>query len=110
MKTSYIDGIKSIEDFRRIPENELDDLAAEIREFLVRSVSKTGGHLASNLGVVELTIALQRAFDTPKDKIIFDVGHQTYVNKNIDRSCGRIPYAQANGRPCGLSQDRRERI
>ena len=62
MKTSYIDGIKSIEDFRRIPENELDDLAAEIREFLVRSVSKTGGHLASNLGVVELTIALQRAF------------------------------------------------
>lgn len=66
MKTSYIDGIKSIEDFRRIPENELDDLAAEIREFLVRSVSKTGGHLASNLGVVELTIALQRAFDTPR--------------------------------------------
>ena len=57
MKTSYIDGIKSIEDFRRIPENELDCLAAEIREFLVRSVSKTGGHLASNLGVVELTNA-----------------------------------------------------
>lgn len=79
--TSYIKGISSIEDFRRIPEDELDGLAAEIRDFLVQSVSKTGGHLASNLGVVELTIALQRAFDTPNDKIIFDVGHQTYVNK-----------------------------
>ncbi len=79
--TSYIKNISSIEDFRRIPEDELDGLAAEIREFLVQSVSKTGGHLASNLGVVELTIALQKAFDTPNDKIIFDVGHQTYVNK-----------------------------
>ena len=67
MNTKYIDGISSIEDFRRIPEDELDSLAAEIREFLVQSVSRTGGHLASNLGVVELTIALQRAFDTPKD-------------------------------------------
>ena len=91
MKTSYIDGIKSIEDFRRIPENELDCLAAEIREFLVRSVSKTGGHLASNLGVVELTIALQRAFDTPKDKIIFDVGHQTYVNKILTGRAAEFP-------------------
>ncbi|MFR3906715.1 MAG: 1-deoxy-D-xylulose-5-phosphate synthase N-terminal domain-containing protein [Christensenellales bacterium] len=91
MKTSYIDGIKSIEDFRRIPENELDCLAAEVREFLVRSVSKTGGHLASNLGVVELTIALQRAFDTPKDKIIFDVGHQTYVNKILTGRAAEFP-------------------
>lgn len=98
MKTSYIDGIKSIEDFRRIPENELDDLAAEIREFLVRSVSKTGGHLASNLGVVELTIALQRAFDTPKDKIIFDVGHQTYVNKILTGRAAEFPtLRQMNG-------------
>lgn len=98
MKTSYIDGIKSIEDFRRIPENELDCLAAEIREFLVRSVSKTGGHLASNLGVVELTIALQRAFDTPKDKIIFDVGHQTYVNKILTGRAAEFPtLRQMNG-------------
>ena len=98
MKTSYIDSIKSIEDFRRIPENELDDLAAEIREFLVRSVSKTGGHLAANLGVVELTIALQRAFDTPKDKIIFDVGHQTYVNKILTGRAAEFPtLRQMNG-------------
>ena len=98
MSTKYIDSIRSIEDFRRIPENELDCLAAEIREFLVRSVSKTGGHLASNLGVVELTIALQRAFDTPKDKIIFDVGHQTYVNKILTGRAAEFPtLRQMNG-------------
>ncbi|MDY5624391.1 MAG: 1-deoxy-D-xylulose-5-phosphate synthase N-terminal domain-containing protein, partial [Eubacteriales bacterium] len=98
MSTKYIDSIRSIEDFRRIPENELDCLAAEIREFLVRSVSKTGGHLASNLGVVELTIALQRAFDTPKDKIIFDVGHQTYVNKILTGRAAEFPMLrQMNG-------------
>ena len=81
MNTPLIDGIRCIEDFRRIPKDRLDELAAEIREFLVEKVSRTGGHIASNLGVVELTIALHRAFDTPADKIIFDVGHQTYVNK-----------------------------
>lgn len=83
MNTPLIDGIRCIEDFRRIPQGRLDELAAEIREFLVEKVSRTGGHIASNLGVVELTIALHRAFDTPSDKIIFDVGHQTYVNKII---------------------------
>ncbi len=81
MNTPLIDGIRCIDDFRRIPKDRLDELAAEIREFLVEKVSRTGGHIASNLGVVELTIALHRAFDTPADKIIFDVGHQTYVNK-----------------------------
>ena len=64
-----------------LPQEQLEELCGEIRQFLLDHVSQTGGHLASNLGVVELTIALQRAFDTPKDKIIFDVGHQTYVNK-----------------------------
>ncbi len=83
MNTPLIDSIKSIEDFRRIPKDRLDELAAEIRAFLVHKVSRTGGHIASNLGVVELTIALHRAFNTPEDKIIYDVGHQTYVNKII---------------------------
>lgn len=81
MNTPLIDGIKSIEDFRRIPEEKLNELALEIREFLVEKVSRRGGHLASNLGVVELTIALHRALNAPADKIVFDVGHQTYVNK-----------------------------
>ena len=56
-------------------------LASEIREFLIDTISKTGGHLAPNLGVVELTMALHYVFDSPKDKIIFDVGHQCYVHK-----------------------------
>ena len=58
-----------------------DDLAAEIRAFLVESVSRTGGHLGPNLGVVELTIALHRVFDSPRDTIVFDTGHQAYVHK-----------------------------
>ncbi len=61
--------------------DELHDLADDIREFLIKSISETGGHLASNLGVVELTIALHKVFDSPKDKIIWDVGHQSYVHK-----------------------------
>lgn len=61
--------------------DELELLTYEIRDFLVEEVSKTGGHLSSNLGIVELTIALHRSFDTPRDKIIWDVGHQTYVHK-----------------------------
>ncbi len=80
-KTPRLDSIHSIEDFKRIDEKELPKLAEEIRSFLVEKVSRTGGHLASNLGVVELTIALHRAFDSPADKIIFDVGHQAYVHK-----------------------------
>ena len=60
---------------------ELEELSEEIRRFLVEKVSKTGGHLASNLGIVELSIALMRAFDSPRDRIVYDVGHQTYVHK-----------------------------
>ena len=61
--------------------DELKELASDIRSFLIESVSKTGGHLSSNLGVVELTIALHTIFDFSKDKILFDVGHQSYVHK-----------------------------
>ena len=61
--------------------SELGDLSQQIRDFLVEKVSKTGGHLASNLGIVELSIALMRVFDSPRDKIIYDVGHQSYVHK-----------------------------
>lgn len=68
-------------DIKKLNGNELNVLCNEIREFLIESVSKTGGHLSSNLGVVELTIALHKIFDMPKDKFIWDVGHQTYVHK-----------------------------
>ncbi len=77
----YLDKINSPEDLRLLNINELKILSSELREFIIQSVSKTGGHLASNLGVVELTIALHYAFNTPDDKILWDVGHQSYIHK-----------------------------
>ena len=75
--------INSSEDIKKLSEDELIILASEMRQFLVQSISKTGGHLASNLGTVELTIALHRVYDTKHDRIVFDVGHQSYVHKII---------------------------
>ena len=69
---------------------ELDELCSDIREFLIDKVSKTGGHLASNLGIVELSVALMRVFDSPKDKIIYDVGHQSYVHKILTGRAGKF--------------------
>ena len=76
-----LDTIKGPEDVKRLSEEERKELAAEIREFLIETTSRTGGHLASNLGVVELTIAMFCALNLPKDKIIWDVGHQAYTHK-----------------------------
>ena len=76
-----LDKITSPEEVKRLSNVELEVLAGEIREFLIDSVSKTGGHLASNLGVVELTISLFKSFNLEKDKIVWDVGHQSYVHK-----------------------------
>ena len=76
-----LNSINSPNDLKKIPANQLSILAKEIREFLIEKVSKTGGHLGPNLGVVELTIALHRVFDSPKDAIIWDTGHQSYVHK-----------------------------
>ena len=79
--TSLLEGIRSPLDIRRLPESELPRLASEVREFLLAHVSRTGGHLASGLGVVELTIALHYVFQTPVDQIVWDVGHQVYPHK-----------------------------
>ncbi len=76
-----LDAIDGPDDLKRLDPSELDQLATEIREFLITSVSRTGGHLGPNLGVVELTIALHRVFDSPVDTIVFDTGHQSYVHK-----------------------------
>ena len=78
---AMLDKINSPEDLRLLNRDELADLAAELRTFLVQSVAQTGGHLASNLGVVELTIALHYVFNTPDDRLVWDVGHQTYPHK-----------------------------
>lgn len=93
-------GINSPEDLKKIPQEDLPCLAREIRHFLVSNVTKSGGHLASNLGVVELTLALHRIFDSPKDHIIFDVGHQSYVHKLIT---GRRELFTTLRKPGGLS-------
>ena len=76
-----LEQIKGPENLKNMSPEELCVLAGEIRTFLIEKISHTGGHLASNLGVVELTIALLRTFDLPKDKIIWDVGHQSYTHK-----------------------------
>ena len=76
-----LDHIKQTSDIKKLKEDQYPELAREIRQFLIEKISKTGGHLASNLGVVELTMALHLAFDLPKDKIVWDVGHQAYTHK-----------------------------
>ena len=81
MQYEILDKINSIEDFKKIDIKYYPKLAEEIRAFLVEKVSMTGGHIASNLGIVELTMALVKVLDLPEDKIIFDVGHQSYVYK-----------------------------
>ncbi|MDQ2756646.1 MAG: 1-deoxy-D-xylulose-5-phosphate synthase [Actinomycetota bacterium] len=78
---ALLDSLDGPDDLKALQPEELPGLAAEIREFLIRSVSQTGGHLGPNLGVVELTIALHRVFDSPRDAIVFDTGHQSYVHK-----------------------------
>ena len=76
-----LEQIKEPQDIKDLSAGELKELAEEIRSFLIEKISVTGGHLASNLGVVELTIALFLAFDLPTDKVIWDVGHQSYTHK-----------------------------
>lgn len=80
-KERYLSGIDSPADLKKLNTDQLNSLCGEIREELISVVSHNGGHLASNLGAVELTVAIHRAFDSPKDKIVFDVGHQCYTHK-----------------------------
>ena len=81
MAYPLLDQIRQPGDVKRLPLQDLPALCGDIRQFLIESVSATGGHLSSNLGVVELTVALHRALDLPQDKILFDVGHQCYTHK-----------------------------
>ena len=84
----WLPVIKEPADLKKLNTKELQELACEIRSFLVEKVSKTGGHLAPNLGVVELTIAIHRVFNSPRDQIIWDVGHQSYVHKILTGRAG----------------------
>lgn len=99
-KYKILDKINSPDDLKKVDEKDMEELAEEVRDFLIENVSVTGGHLASNLGVVELSLALHRVFSTPKDHIIFDVGHQSYIHKMIT---GRKELFHTLRKPGGLS-------
>jgi 1-deoxy-D-xylulose-5-phosphate synthase len=85
---TVLESIKGPADVKSLDRTQLDQLSAEIRQFLIEKVSKTGGHLGPNLGVVELTLAIHRTFDSPKDIVLFDTGHQSYVHKIITGRAG----------------------
>lgn len=99
-KSEILNGILSPCDVKKLPADKLPQLADEIRQKLVETVTQNGGHLASNLGVVELTIALHRVFTTPHDHIVWDVGHQSYVHKMLT---GRVREFDTLRRPGGIS-------
>lgn len=80
---SILERINSSNNIKKLPEEELEPLCQELRDYMISSISRTGGHLASNLGAVELTVALHRVYDTSRDRVVFDVGHQSYVHKII---------------------------
>jgi 1-deoxy-D-xylulose-5-phosphate synthase len=100
VRTDLLRGIRRPADVRALPADRLDELAAEIRSVLVESVERCGGHLGPNLGVVELTIALHRVFDSPRDPIVWDTGHQAYVHKLLS---GRLAGFERLRRAGGLS-------
>lgn len=97
MSEKYLKNIKSPADIKSMSYKQLNELAAEIREVLIDTVSKTGGHLASNLGVVELTLAMHRQFDSPKDKFVWDVGHQAYTHKLLTGRYDRFSTLRQEG-------------
>ena len=101
---NYLDKIDSPEDLKRLQRLELPKLAREIREVIIKTVSKTGGHLAPSLGVVELTIALHYVFDLNKDKIIWDVGHQAYAHKLLTGRRDRFHTLRQHGGLSGFTR------
>lgn len=97
--------IKQPGDLKSLSVEELASLAEEIRSFLIEKLSVTGGHLASNLGVVELTIALHYCYNSPKDKMIYDVGHQAYVHKILTGRMDRFDTLRQRDGLCGFVKE-----
>ncbi|WP_405784091.1 1-deoxy-D-xylulose-5-phosphate synthase [Streptomyces sp. NBC_01378] len=92
---TILESIRGPRDLKALSEEQLDELAAEIREFLIHAVARTGGHLGPNLGVVELSMALHRVFESPVDRILWDTGHQSYVHKMLT---GRQDFSKLRGK------------
>lgn len=102
-----INKIKDPQFLKQLNIDELNQLSSDIRDFLIDNISKTGGHFSSNLGIVELTVALHYVFDSPKDKFLFDVGHQAYVHKILTGRAPMFPELKKYGGLCGF-QNRKE--
>ncbi len=102
--SKFFDDINSPADLKRVKREDLPKVAKEIRELLLQSISKTGGHLGSNLGVVELTMALHYVFDSPVDKFVWDVGHQSYVHKLLTGRKDQFDKLRQYGGLCGFSK------
>ena len=100
--TSLLATIQSPQDVKNLPAGQLTVLAEEIRATLIHTLAQTGGHLAPNLGLVELSIALHRVFETPRDKILFDVSHQCYIHKMLTGRAGRFHTMRQHGGLCGF--------
>ena len=103
LKTPLLDQIKSPNDLKNFKPDQLQQIADELRAETIDSVSVTGGHLGAGLGVVELTVALHYLFDTPDDKIVWDVGHQVYPHKILTGRRDRIRTLRQGGRGCPVS-------
>ncbi len=109
-KTPLLDQVDTPDDLRQLPEAELPQLAAELRAETIDAVSQTGGHLGAGLGVVELTVALHYLFDTPRDRLIWDVSHQTYPHKILTGRRDRIRTLRQPGGLSGFTKRDRERL
>ncbi|MCW2756283.1 MAG: dxs, partial [Nocardioidaceae bacterium] len=96
----HLETLRGPADLRGLDDRQLSELAGEIRDFLIHKVSRTGGHLGPNLGVVELTLALHRVFESPRDPIVFDTGHQSYVHKILTGRADQFDVLRQEG---GLS-------
>ena len=103
-KTSLLDQVNYPSDLKKFKKNELNQLTKELRQELIDVVSTTGGHLGAGLGVVELTVALHYVFDTPKDKLVWDVGHQAYPHKIITGRRDKIRTLRKGGGLSGFTK------
>jgi 1-deoxy-D-xylulose-5-phosphate synthase len=101
-----LDSLGTPRDLRELDDGQLTELAAEIRDLLVTTCAKNGGHLGPNLGVVELTIAIHRVFDSPRDRVVFDTGHQAYVHKMLTGRAGRFDQLRQEGGLSGYPSQR----
>jgi deoxyxylulose-5-phosphate synthase len=108
--TKLLETINDPADLRQLPRAQLKAVADELRACVLDNVARTGGHLSSNLGTVELTVALHYVFNTPDDRLVWDVGHQTYPHKILTGRRDRMPTLRQLGGLSGFPAARRERI